>query len=87
MHVFWWGCIGSIAVELLTILQIYYSEPIILPERYKKPVFYIIRFLLVLMAGGLVIAYDISKPIIAINIGASAPSIIHQLAEFKSINK
>jgi hypothetical protein len=74
MSIFWWGCLGSLAVEIITIFQILCNEPITFPERYKTLIFYFIRILVILIAGGLVVAYNIDKPIVAINLGASAPS-------------
>ncbi len=76
------GFAGSAAVEIATLHQIYQEwtpETKGLPARYKRIGFWVTRFLLALAGGGLALAYEIDKPILAINIGASAPLIIGAL--------
>jgi hypothetical protein len=70
------GFAGSAAVELVTFLQVYNEKDIAMPERYKRAGFWIARFLLCVMAGGLVIGYKLDNPIAAINVGAAAPAIL-----------
>jgi len=78
---FWWGFFGSIAVEIVTIVQYYTGSYHQLPKRYKELAFYLVRLLLAIIGGGLVIAYDIDKTILAINIGAATPLIIRQFSQ------
>ena len=48
---------------------------------YYSWIFWIIRLLLAVVAGGIVLAYEIKqKPLLALNIGISAPLILKQLA-------
>jgi hypothetical protein len=61
--------------------QFYQSEPFVLPERYRKVSFWIVRFLLAVIGGGLALAYGIDKPLLAANIGAATPLIIKAFAE------
>ncbi len=78
------GFAGSVAIEIAALHQIYQAwnpETKGLPERYRKAGFWITRFLLALCAGGLAVAYEIDKPILAINIGASAPLILNALGQ------
>ncbi len=81
---FAWGCGGSIAIELVSILQIYHREPIVVPSKYRRVGFWVVRLLVVLASGGAAVAYKIDNPVLAINIGASAPLIFQSLA--KGIN-
>lgn len=78
------GFAGSVAIEIAALHQVYQSwnqETKELPARYKKIGFWITRFLLAVCAGGLAVAYEIDKPILAINIGASAPLILGALGQ------
>src|SRR5437867_13361649 len=77
---FFWGFMGSAAVELLTLLGFYYARPIQLPSRYKRVGFWITRFLLALLAGGIAVGYGIHEQILAFNIGAATPLIIGFMA-------
>lgn len=77
---FIWGFCGSLAVEIVILYQAYNSQKISIPQRYKRVGFWIVRFLLSAVAGGLVMAYEIDKPILAANVGASAPLIVQALA-------
>jgi hypothetical protein len=48
------------------------------PMKYKKIRFWVVRFLVACVGGGLAYAYGIeANPLLAANIGASAPAIIH----------
>ena len=80
METFLWGLMGSVAVELLTLLSFYYSPPVRLPKRYTKIGFWIARFMLALLAGALAVGYDIHQRILAFNIGAATPLIINFMA-------
>ena len=65
---------GSLAVEVVLINQ--YIQPNgALPGRYRKPVFWIVRLLLATVAGGLAMAYEIDRPLLAATIGAATPLI------------
>jgi len=78
---FIWGAGGSVAVEILNAYQVYHSRNIRFPERYRRKGFWVIRVFLCLIAGGLAVAYTIDKPILALNVGASAPLIFQALAQ------
>jgi hypothetical protein len=77
---FIWGFCGSLAVEVVVLYQAYHSRKISIPQRYKHFGFWVVRLFLSVIAGGLAVAYEIDKPILAANIGASAPLIIQALA-------
>lgn len=81
IETFIWGFAGSIAVEVANLYQVFQSDEIIMPERYKLFSFWVIRFLLAVIAGGLALAYKINTPLLAANIGASTPLILHALAK------
>lgn len=80
MITFLCGFGGSIAVEVVLVNQLMQdSAP--LPERYTKRIFWIVRFLLAIVGGGLALAYEIDKPLLAANIGAATPLIIKAFSE------
>ena len=80
LSTFCWGFAGSAAVEVVALLGFYYSEPVRLPQRYRKAGFWLTRFLLAGLAGTLAVGYDIDQAILAFNIGAATPLIITTLA-------
>lgn len=84
IETFMWGLGGSVAVEVANLYQIYQSEEIVIPVRYKRISFWVVRIILAFMAGGLALAYNINTPLLALNIGASTPLILHALS--KGIN-
>lgn len=78
------GFAGSVAIEIAALHQIYQDwtgNTNSLPARYKKVGFWVTRLGLALIAGGLAVAYEIDKPILAVNIGASAPLILNALGQ------
>jgi len=77
---FLYGMGGSLAIELLTLYELYQVEPVRLPERYRRFWFYVIRLLLAMAGGALAVVYEINKPRLAVNIGASAPLLLQALA-------
>jgi hypothetical protein len=80
LQMFLWGFGGSCAIEIYTLYQAYNSESA-LPQRYKRFGFWVVRFFLAIVAGGLVIAHDVKdKPLLALNIGISAPLLLQALA-------
>jgi hypothetical protein len=79
--IFLWGCAGSIAVEVIALHSIYQKPKIEIPERYHHTGFYVVRLCLTLLAGGLALAYDIDKPLLALNIGAATPLLIQTFSE------
>ena len=80
LETFFWGFLGSVAVELVTLLSFYYSRPVKLPKRYRKVGFWITRFGLAMLAGALAVGYEIHQRILAFNIGAATPLIVTFMA-------
>lgn len=74
------GFSGSIAVEIVLLNQ-FLQEDRRLPPRYRNPIFWIVRILLAAVGGGLALAYEINKPLLAANIGAATPLIIKAFSE------
>jgi hypothetical protein len=78
---FLWAMGGSLAVEILSV----YSEVKTpagmqgVASYYRSVPFWILRLGIAAVAGGLAIAEEASKPILAINIGAAAPAILQLL--------
>jgi hypothetical protein len=71
---------GSVAVEIVLLNQ-FMQDSATLPERYRKPLFWVVRLLLAVVGGGLALAYEIDKPLLAANIGAATPLIIKAFSE------
>lgn len=73
---FIWGFLGSLAVEIMSV----YNTWDRIPCRYKQISFWLVRLIVACIGGGLAHAYNIeSNPLLAANIGASAPAIINSL--------
>jgi hypothetical protein len=89
--IFFLGMAGSGLVELATGLKHYESSGVdngngtrskkTLPDWYSDPKFWVLRGLLAVAAGGLAVLYEVDKPLLAVNIGASAPLLIQMLAQ------
>ena len=86
-EVFFWGFVGSAATELLQILAIYYKEPIVFPERYRRKGFWLIRCGLALLGGCLAKGYGIQGMIGAIHVGAATPTILHFFATHNPVSR
>ena len=75
-HRFIWGFVGSLAVEVMSVYNTWDS----IPSRYRQVSFWMVRLVVACIGGGLAHAYNIeNNPLLAANIGASAPAIIHSL--------
>ena len=79
--IFFCGVGGSLAVEVVNLYQLFQNQPFILPPRYKNPLFWLIRAAVSAIGGGLAVFYSINQPLLAANIGASAPLITKTFAE------
>jgi hypothetical protein len=81
LAVFLWAAGGSLAMELIALLNEIKAQPTAgLPGYYKNPWFWLLRLCVAAIAGALAIAEDATKPLIAITIGAAAPAILQLLA-------
>lgn len=75
---FLWGFAGSMAVEIIVLHESWDGSDHV-PTKYKKLQFWFVRFLVACVGGGLAYAYGIeANPLLAANVGASAPVIIHK---------
>jgi hypothetical protein len=74
---FLWAAGGSFSLEIISIYNGIKAERISgLPPYYKTVGFWVVRTLVAAIAGALAIAESANNPLIAINIGASAPAIL-----------
>ncbi|WP_426344244.1 hypothetical protein ACN9MU_04700 [Pseudoduganella sp. R-32] len=80
-EMFLYGFAGSVAVDIVTAAKVYDAHQIVVPERYHRFMFYVVRLLVAVIAGGLAVAYDIDKPLLAANIGAATPLIVQAFAQ------
>ena len=84
MDTFWYGIFGGLAVNILRLIELIHLPLEQRPATFTDPL-YIVQFVsLPLMGGVLAYAYQASgtalSPILAINIGASAPLILKSFA-------
>jgi len=89
LKLFLCGFGGSVAIEVVTLYQVYMagdaSGNISLPLRYKRLGFWVVRFVIALMAGALPEFYHTATSIMAIQIGASTPLILQVLGSAANI--
>jgi hypothetical protein len=81
---FLYGAVGGLFAELLGLFKLRREAPSNLPDWLKSPFYWCIT-LAMICAGGLVVVIYLRsgiplKPIIAVNVGASAPLIISTLS-------
>src|SRR5436190_374392 len=78
LRMFLWGCIGSAAIELLTIYRLYVTGRRF-PKRYHLKGFWLVRALLVLLAGLVAMGYSnqgVQSDILGLHLGAATPTIL-----------
>ena len=75
-----YGIIGGLFAELLGLYKLRTQAPAAFPSYLRTKFYWIVTAAMILAGGVLVLIYDRSglvlKPIIAVNVGASAPLII-----------
>lgn len=83
MNGFLFGILGGFLAELFGLFKLRQQARQDLPLWFKSPFYWIVTILMIAAGGGLVVVYMKSgidlKPIIAVNVGASAPLIIGTL--------
>jgi hypothetical protein len=77
--IFFVGMFGSIVIEVAAIVKCYHKEQPF-PDRFRQKGFYFWQFIISLVGGSLVVAYDITNPVLAMQVGASAPTILLAMA-------
>ena len=79
-NIYWFGVIGSVAVELAAALQAAGANDGALPVKYHKPLFLILRAIFALVAGTVPIALSAQNLWSALYLGASAPLVFDRAA-------
>ncbi len=77
--VFFFGFIGSCAIELANILKRHEGSGKF-PVRYQKVSFWVARLLFSYVAGMLATLFTSDNNLLAFNVGAAAPLILQQIA-------
>ena len=77
---YWWGVFGSVAVELSGVIAAASKQDGVLPARYSRPSFLVLRGLFALCAGVVPVALDAQNMWSAIWLGASAPVFFDRAA-------
>ena len=80
VQLFLLGFGGSCAAEVILLYQLYQGEGAVLPTRYRKVGFWVVRALVAVVAGGLVVFYKLTDPIPAVHVGIATPLIIQAFA-------
>ncbi len=73
------GAGGSIFVGVLTLYYELQENSYILPQRYKRPWYYVMRLFMAGLSGGLAMAFQATTPLGAVHIGIAAPLIVETL--------
>lgn len=77
------GVAGGFVVEFLGLFKLRKEDPEQWPKYLKRPIYWAISIGMMIVGGGLVILYMESDatvtPVLALNIGASAPLILQVL--------
>jgi len=84
MTPFWFAVFGGLAVNVLRLAELAHMPPAERPRTFTDP-FYVLQFVaLPFVGGGLAYTYQASgtilSPILALNVGVSAPLILKNLA-------
>ena len=79
VYQFIWGLVGSLALEIVDINEVFQVQQITIPERYKRVGYWIVRLCLAFMGGVLAVASNTQTPYSALAIGAAAPLVIRAL--------
>lgn len=79
------GLLGGFSVEVLKWFRIREDLHKGMPDYAKRWPYWLVTTLMILVGGGLVVAYHVSSgvqlnPILAVNVGASAPLVLSTLA-------
>lgn len=82
--VFLYAFLGGIAINFLRLVELAHVPPQQRPATFTDPMYVTQFFVLPLVGGGLAFAYNASNipltPILAVNIGVSAPLILKSFA-------
>jgi hypothetical protein len=82
---FIYGIFGGLLAELLGLYKLRTQAPAAFPSYLRSKFYWLVTIAMILAGGGLVLIYNKSgldlKPIIAVNIGASAPLILGALVQ------
>lgn len=85
IETFLWGLFGGFGAEVGVVFALRHRLPTEYPYWLKSPVYYLVSIVMVLLGGGIAVAYARSgstlNAILAIQIGASAPLILRKLTE------
>jgi hypothetical protein len=79
-QVFFYAFVGSVAVDVIAILAIYRADKEFPPE-YKKYGYWFFRIVLALIGGVLAFAFGARTPLLALQIGATAPALIERFLQ------
>lgn len=85
IEIFIWGMVGGVGAEMVGVFGIRRQNPNDFPYWINSPKYYIIAFIMVIIGAAVALAYYRSgfklNPILAIQIGASAPLILRKASD------
>lgn len=86
-EIFFWGLLGGFGAEMVGFFAIRRQNPHDFPYWIRSPKYYIIASIMILTGAAIALAYYRSgydlNPILAIQIGASAPLILRKASDTK----
>ena len=78
------GILGGLFTELLGLFKLRQQAPAQIPAYLRSIFYWVVTIAMIIAGGGLVLIYSAAgidlNPLVAVNIGASAPLIIGSLA-------
>ncbi len=84
MQPFWFAVFGGFAINLLRLVELAHTPRSERPQTFSDPLYVLQFVVLPFLGGGLAYTYHVSgtilSPILALNIGVSAPLILKSLA-------
>jgi hypothetical protein len=85
LETFGWGVFGGFGTEAAVVFALRHTSSAEAPHWLRSPIYYFIAAIMILIGGGVAIAYARSgtllSPFLAIQIGASTPLLLRKLRE------
>jgi len=85
METFLWGAFGGLAAEVASVFALRHRLPAEAPHFLTSWLYYILALCMTAIGGAVAVAYQRSgsslNPLLAMQIGASAPLLIRKLSE------
>jgi hypothetical protein len=77
--IFLWGAFGSVAIEIVRAWR-FFNRNHRFPSDYSKWQFWLVRFLLTVVAGSWPVLHHVQTELLAVELGIIAPLLIEEMA-------